>query len=76
LFPRGSTVPVLYDPGAPEVMIQGESLRVLHFTPSFWRKENRLLVKLLCFVLLPVPLTFALYRYVSKRVGPNCRRSW
>jgi 4-amino-4-deoxy-L-arabinose transferase-like glycosyltransferase len=67
LFPLGSTVPVLYHPDAPEIMIQGEALRVLHFTPDFWRKENRLRTKLLCFVLLPVPLTVAFYRYAKKR---------
>lgn len=67
LFPLGSTVPVLYRRGAPEIMIQGEALRVFHFTPDFWSRENRLLVKLLCFVLLPVPLTVAFYRYARKR---------
>lgn len=76
LFPRGSTIPVLYDPDAPEMFIQGETLRVLHFTPNFWRDENRLRIKLLCFVLLPVPLTLAFYRYVSKRAYIFPRLKW
>jgi hypothetical protein len=66
LFPRGSAIPVLYDPDAPEMIIQGETLRVLHLTPDFWSRENRLRIKYLCFVLLPVPLTLAFYRFVGK----------
>src|SRR5687768_17346907 len=30
VYPVGSTVPVLYDPHAPEMLIQGEKLRALH----------------------------------------------
>ena len=76
LFPRGSTISVLYNPSAPEMLIQGETLRVFHFTQNFWHKENRLLIKFLCFVLLPVPFTFALYRYLSRRsyLFPKIRR--
>lgn len=68
LFPPGSVIPVLYNPNAPEAMIQGEKLRVFHYTPDFWVEESYRLIKFLCFFLLPVPLTFALYRFISKRV--------
>lgn len=75
LFPRGSTIPVLYHPGASETIVQGETLRVFHFTPGFWPREDRLRIKLICWVLLPVPLALALYRYLNKRayVLPNIR---
>ena len=66
-FPRGTRLPVLYDPNAPEMLIQGESLRVRHFTPEFWQKEARLRIFFLCLFLLPVPLTVAFYRYVRVR---------
>ncbi len=71
IYPRASSISVLYNPAAPEILIQGETLRVLHFTPDFWSKENRLCVKLLCFVLLPVPITVGIYRYVSRRTASS-----
>lgn len=67
LYPRESIIPVLYDPDAPEILVQGETWRVLHWTPDFWQEEQRLRYKYLCFVLLPVPLTLLFYRWLGKR---------
>jgi hypothetical protein len=69
LYPHGSTIEVLYNPRETETIIQGETLRVLHFTPDFWRREEHYLNKLLCFVLLPLPL--ALLAYLTFRYFHN-----
>lgn len=62
LYPPGTTVPVLFDPDAWDALIQGESLRVVHFTPDYWSKEARLRFQLLCLVILPVPLAIGIHR--------------
>ena len=66
LIPRGSTFPLLYDPAASAMIVQTESVRVIHFTPNFWPKENHRRDVLLSMVLLPVPLSFFFQRYVSQ----------
>jgi hypothetical protein len=62
LYPRGTTLPVLFDPEALDVLIQNESLRVVHFTPDFWSKEARLRYTFLCLVILPVPIAIGIHR--------------
>jgi hypothetical protein len=61
IYPRGSQIDVLYNAHETETIIQGETLRVLHYTPNFWREQERLRNKLLCFVLLPTPLALGIY---------------
>lgn len=64
LYPKGTKVDVLYNPGATETLIQGESLRVLAASPDFWEKEARLRNRLGLLVLLPAPITLAVYLLV------------
>jgi len=69
-YPRGTRIEVLYNPDATETIIQDESLRVLEATPDFWQQEARLRHRLGLRVLVPVPLTLAIYlsvRYVNRR---------
>ena len=62
LYPPGTALPVLFDPDAWDVMIQGESQRVLHFTADFWSREARLRYKLLSLVILPLPIAIGIHR--------------
>jgi lipopolysaccharide export LptBFGC system permease protein LptF len=69
-YPKGTKIEVLYNPDATETLVQGESLRVLSATPDFWQEEARLRYRLALRVLVPVPLTLAVYlavRYVNRR---------
>ena len=69
-YPKGTKIQVLYNPDATETLIQGESLRVLAATPDFWQEEARLRHRLGLRVLVPVPLTLAVYlavRYFNRR---------
>lgn len=69
-YPKGARIEVLYNPDATETLVQGESLRVLAATPDFWQEEARLRYRLGLRVLVPVPLTLAVYlavRYVNRR---------
>lgn len=69
-YPKGTRIEVLYNPDAAETIVQGESLRVLAATPDFWQEEARLRHRLGLRVLVPVPLTLAVYlavRYVNRR---------
>lgn len=60
-FPKGMTIPVLYNPGAPEVTIQGETLRVIAARPNVWQEEAWRCWWLGRQVLIPVPLTLCIY---------------
>lgn len=69
-YPRGTRIEVLYNPDATEMIVQDESLRVLTASPDFWQEEARLRHRLGLRVLVPVPLTLAVYlavRYVNRR---------
>ena len=75
-YPKGTTIEVLYNPDATEILVQGESLRVLAATPDFWQQEARLRHRLGLRVLVPVPLALTIYlavRYVNRRDAPNSK---
>ena len=61
LYPVGSRISVLYNPDETETIIQDETLRVLHYFPGFWEKEERLRNQLFRVVAIPVPLALCLY---------------
>ena len=61
VYPPGSHIPVLYNSQETTIIIQGETLRVLHFTSDFWREEERYRHKLMIFVFLPVPLALLVF---------------
>jgi hypothetical protein len=55
---------------ATEMLVQGESLRVVAATPDFWQYEARLRHRLGLLVLVPVPVTLGIYlvvRYLNRR---------
>jgi hypothetical protein len=69
-YPKGTKIEVFYNPDATDMLVQGESLRVLAATPDFWQEEARLRHRLGLRVLVPVPLALAIYlvvRYVNRR---------
>ena len=71
-FPKGMKIPVLYNPGAPEVTIQGETLRVISSRPKVWQEEAWNCWWLGRQVLIPVPLTLCIYfavRANNRRYG-------
>ena len=61
LFPKGTTLPVLYNPGASDVTIQGETLRVISSSPNVWQEEAWTCLWLGRQVLIPVPLTLCIF---------------
>ena len=65
-YPSGTKIEVLYNPQETRTIMQGETLRVLHFKPGFWEEEKRLRHKLMWLVLLPVPLALAVFVTVRK----------
>src|SRR5512133_2066013 len=69
-FPEGTHIEVIYDPDATETLVQGESLRVMQASSDFWERERKLRNRVAPVVLLPVPLTLALYitvRFLNRR---------
>jgi hypothetical protein len=61
LYPAGTKLNVLYNPRETETIIQGETLRVLHYFPGFWEKEERLRSQLFRVVAIPAPLALCFY---------------
>jgi 4-amino-4-deoxy-L-arabinose transferase-like glycosyltransferase len=69
--PKGSKVDIYYNSNATEMIVQGETLRAIEMTPDFWQKEKALRNRLGARVLVPVPVTLALYlvvRFMNRRV--------
>jgi hypothetical protein len=73
-YPKGSQIEVLYNPQATEMIVQSESLRAIQAAPGFWQEEARLRNKLAFRVLVPVPLTAAVYLAIrfSNRRSRKC----
>jgi hypothetical protein len=68
--PKGSTVEILYNPDATETLMQGETLRAIEMRPDFWEREAVLRHRLGVRVLVPVPVTLAIYltvRFKNRR---------
>lgn len=61
LYPVGSKINVFYNPNETGTIIQDETLRVLHYFPGFWEKEERLRSQLFRIVVIPVPLALCFY---------------
>ena len=69
-YPKGTKIEVIYNPNATDMLVQGESLRVLVASSNFWQEEARLRRRLGLRVLVPVPLALAIYltvRYANRR---------
>jgi hypothetical protein len=69
-YPKGTKIDVLYNPDATDTIMQGETLRVFAATPDFWQNEAKLRHRFGLRVLVPVPVTLAIYltvRYVNRR---------
>lgn len=62
--PKGTSIPVLYNPQATQTLVQFESLRVVQATPDFWEKEARYRRRLALYVFLPLPLTLSVYLWI------------
>jgi hypothetical protein len=71
-FPSGTKIDVLYNPDASEMISQGESLRVLEARANLWQEEANSTMRLGVRVLLPVPVTIAIYVFV--RVANHRRK--
>jgi hypothetical protein len=65
-FPKGTKIPVLYNPEATETLHQGESLRVLEYTPDLWEREARIRNRLAIFVLVPGPVMLTVYILIRR----------
>jgi hypothetical protein len=69
-YPVGTKINVLYHPGAMNVISFGETLRVIEDLPDLWEREADLRRSLAPRVLVPVPVTLAIYlavRYLNRR---------
>ncbi len=69
-YPKGTVVPVYYNPRATTTIVQGETLRVIEAHGDFWNQEAKLLRKLARLVLIPFPAAIAVYvtiRFFNRR---------
>ena len=60
-FPKGTRVPVLYNPRATEMMVQGETLRVIEADRDFWDEEASVRWRLGLYVFVPASIAIAVY---------------